>query len=178
MAKKVQEITLFNNFCGNGYDFEETKKMLEECNGREFTDEQVWANIGDMEQEDWKGTMNELVTLCGTSRVIVSGTAGIWSGDRDAAMIFDNIEKAINAITKDCDYIEVCINVLGNIAVRAAHHDGQNIFEIRLVTERGENYFHKWDYGYINNIDEYELYEKIFGSKVYSSKVDVSRFYI
>ena len=51
--KKQNVITLFNNYCGEGYNFEEEKAMLEECNGREFSDEAVWDSIGEMEREDY-----------------------------------------------------------------------------------------------------------------------------
>lgn len=175
MAKKVREITLFDNF--SGYDFDEIKRDLEECNECTFTDEQVWNSISDMEREDWDNVIDMLKDLCGDNKVIAYGTCGTWQGNFEASKMFDNIEKAINACVKYCDYVEIKVNVAGNIAVRATHHDGTNIFEIRVVTENGENYFDKWNYDDSATMTEFQVLEKIFGSKVYSKKVDTNKLF-
>lgn len=176
MTKKVREITLFDNF--SGYDFDEVKQDLMECNDLEsISDEQVWNCISDMEREDWDNAIDMLKDLCCDNKVIAMGSCGTWRGNFDAVKMFDNIEKAINACVQHCDYIEIKVNSVGNIAVRAAHHDGTNIFEIRVVTEKGENYFDKWNYSDTTTMTDYQVFEKIFGSKVYSKKVDTNKLF-
>ena len=175
MAKKVKEITLFDNY--SGYDFDEVKQELEECNECTFTDEQVWDTIRDYEEEDWRNAIDTLKDLCGDNKVIAYGSCGTWRGNFDASKMFDNIEKAIHTCVDDCDYIEIKVNAVGNIAVRATHHDGTNSFEIRVVTEKGENYFDKWNYSDTTTMTEYQVLEKIFGSKVYSKKVDTNKLF-
>ena len=58
--KKQNVITLFSNYYGEGYNFEEEKAMLEECNGREFSDEAVWESIGEMERDEYNDALYEL----------------------------------------------------------------------------------------------------------------------
>ena len=169
-TKKKNVITLFNNYCGEGYDFEEEKAMLEECNEREFTDEQVWDYIGEMEHEDWENAKSELKKVFGDRKVIAAGNAGTWQGTFEAAKIFDNVERALSAITKDCDYIKI-ESWNGHVKVTASHHDGTNCFGLKVLTEKGETLYENWDFSYrtrFANLTEYQILDKIWNSSNYS----------
>lgn len=175
MSKKVkkQAITLFDNY--NGYDFEETKKELLECNNLDFIgDEDVWDSIRDMEDEDFSMCKHYLEDVFGDSRVIVSGTAGTWQGKRECAKIFDNVLDALTACIKDCDYIRVKQLPRGLVEVESSHHDGTNSFYIKVVTEKGNNLYNNWDYSYrtrFADLKEYEILEKIWNDSHYSKRV-------
>ena len=168
--KKQNVITLFNNYCGEGYDFEEEKAMLEECNGREFSDEAVLEHIGDMEREDYDNAMHELKKVFGNRKVIAAGSAGTLRGNFEAAKIFDNVEMALRSTTKDCDYIKI-ESLNGHVKVTASHHDGTNCFDLKVLTERGEILYDNWDFNYrtkFGNLTEYQILDKIWNDKHYS----------
>lgn len=171
-AKKVKNIVLFDNY--NGYDFENMKKSLAEFNERDIesiSDDEVWDAISDEESEDYDNTKWVLKSIFGDNeKVIVRGTCGTWQGNRDAINIFDNIEKALNACTKDCDYIK--IEVEGRkVKVKSSHHDGTNNFEIKKVTDKGKRLYDNWNYQDSpcnNDLSEYEILEKIWNDSHYS----------
>ena len=174
MAKKMkkQNITLFDNY--GGYDFEEEKAALIECNpDLTITDEMVWDSIRDMEDEDWRNCKHELRDIFGDNKVIVSGAAGTWQGNFDAAKLFNDIESAVTACIKDCDYIEVVQLPNRLIKVRSSHHDGTNVFYIKILTERGWTLYDNWDFGCrtkFANLTEYQILEKIWNDSHYSKR--------
>ena len=166
MAKKMkkQNITLFDNY--GGYDFEEEKAALIECNPDLTITE-------DMEDEDWCNCKHELRDLFGDNKVIVSGSAGTWQGNFDAAKLFNDIESAVTACIKDCDYIEVVQLTDRLIKVCSSHHDGTNVFYIKILTERGWILYDNWDFSYhtkFANLTEYQILEKIWNDSHYSKR--------
>ena len=173
MAKKAKEVkvtTLFDNY--EGYNFEEEKAALQECNpDTTITDEMVWDSIRDMEDEDWSLCKHYLEDVCGDSRVIVSGYAGTWQGNIEAAKIFENVTDALAACVKDCDYMKVMQFPNGLVEVKASHHDGTNIFYLRRVTDKGWDFYDRWNFGYRTHyahLKEFEILKKIWESGVYS----------
>lgn len=171
MAKKETLFTLFNNYCGEGYDFEEIKDMLEECNGREFSDETVWEHIGDLERDDYDNALCELKKVFGSRKVIAAGSAGTWRGNFEAANIFDNVEAALRSITQHCDYIKIEYSKNGHVKVTASHHDGTNCFDLKVLTERGEILYEGWNFNYrtrFGNLTEYQILDKIWNDSHYS----------
>ena len=172
MVKRVkkQAITLFDNY--NGYDFEETKKELLECNNLdEISDESVWDCIRDMADEDFSVCKHELEDVFGDSRVIVSGTAGTWQGRFECAKIFHNILDALTACVEHCDYIKVIQLPSGLVKVESSHHDGTNVFYIKILNEKGFRLYDNWNFGFrtrLGNLKEYEVLEKIWNDSHYS----------
>ena len=176
MAKKTkkQDIILFDNY--NGYDFEEEKAALQECNPDcKITDDDVWQSIADMESEDFDNCKHYLEDdeIFGDNRVIVSGTAGTWQGNIECAKMFDNIEEALTACIKDCDYIRVKQLPRGLVEVKSSHHDGTNLFYIKIVTEKGFQLYDNWNFQYRTryaDLKEYQILEKIWNDSHYSKR--------
>lgn len=175
MAKKVKSIVLFDNY--NNYDFEDMKKSLAELNERDIesiSDDEVWDSIREEENKMFSIAKLDLKEMFGDNeKVIARGTCGIWRGKFDAIKIFDNIEKALYACIKDCDYIKIEIEGK-KVKVSSSHHDGSNYFEIKKVTEMGEKMYDNWNYQYrsrLQGLSEYEILEKIWNNSHYSHLV-------
>ena len=164
----MKTYTLFNNYCGEGYDFEETKKELEEINDCTFTDEQVWEMISDYEREDWDNAMWELNHAFGDSQVIAMGTCGTWRGNFEATKVFPNIKRAIDACIANCDYIKIEYTTRGHIKVTASHHDGTNHLDIKRVTDNGVRLYDNWNFAYDTKLTEFDICKKIWESSHYS----------
>ena len=173
MATQKQETwhNLFNNF--DGYDFDETKKELEEMNGCEFgelTEQAVWDYISRQEQLDWEDMFE---TLNKTEEKaygwIICGTAGTWRGNFPAMNIFDNAGDMIRSITKDCDFIKVEYSTKGKLRITAAHHDGTHCFECKLLNYNGHNTYDEWyTENRYYNLSEYQILEKLYNSNFYT----------
>ena len=170
--QKRQTIVLFDNY--DGYDFDEEKAALQECNPDiTITDEMVWDSIREDEDEDWSQCKHYLndEEIFGDKRVIVSGSVGTWRGNFECAKLFTNINDALYACIKDCDYSKVEQLPNGLVKVTSSHHDGTNTFYIKIVTERGERLFDNWDYSYRSKcvkLTEFEMLEKIWNDSHYS----------
>lgn len=76
---------------------------------------------------------------------IVSGTLGLWQGDRDICQtMFNSLEDAIRKCLGRCD--DIIIKKRGSVIyVTGLHHDGRNNFEIRALTDLGVERFERLD---------------------------------
>lgn len=73
---------------------------------------------------------------------IVEGSVGRWNGRFDIEQTyFKDLESAIRACGDRCDYIIVRKNY-SVIETTGIHHDGRNWFEIRLLTDLGQE---RWE---------------------------------
>ena len=82
-------------------------------------------------------------------------------------------EYQILSELKDCDYIEVVQLPSRLIKVRSSHHDGTNVFYIKILTERGWTLYDNWDFGCrtkFANLTEYQILEKIWNDSHYSKR--------
>ena len=138
MKKKVKEITLFDNY-NVSENFDEQKKALQECNpDMEITDDWVWESLSDCERDEWDACKDTLHDIFGDDIVIAMGKAGTWRGRFECGKKFSDIDKAISACVKDCDYVKVVQLGNGIVEITSTHHDGTNTFSIKSVSERGE----------------------------------------
>ena len=55
-----------------------------------------------------------------------------------------NFQEMITKAGKDCEYFHY-YDVNGHFYLRCSHHDGTNLFEIRKVTEKGMDYYERWE---------------------------------
>ena len=85
-------------------------------------------------------------------KYIVVGKAERWNikgemayGYMDA--VYDSILEAIDEATKDCgiSYLKIYENNRGKLLLDIIHHDGNNEFEIRELTEKGEKRYYNHD---------------------------------
>ena len=158
---------IFNNF--DGYNFDEIKKELEEMND-ELTEQAVWDYISQQEQLEWE---DMLETLAKTEEIaygwVICGSAGTWMGKIHAMDKFDNTGDMIRSITKDCDFIKVEYSTKGKLRITAAHHDGTNCFECKLLNYNGHNTYDEWNIGEkYNNLSEYQILKKLYNSNFYT----------
>lgn len=91
--------------------------------------------------------------------VIVTGSLGLWNGRQDIVPIIkDSVIEAINEIifgTRCSFEADVNFNLEGGyIEVLISHHDGQNLFEIRALSESGLKKFRNTTIGHKCSLDE------------------------
>ena len=169
--RKKQDMVLFNNY--EGYEFEQIKKDILECNGLdEISDQCVWNTISDYEKEDYEEAISLLKKAFGDNKVIVSGTIGRWDGHYSGGNIFQSIEKAIDECVKDCGYIKITQMPDKLIYVECSHHDGTNVFYIKVLTERGWVLYDNWNYGIgkYAGCKGYDVLDKIWNDTHYSRR--------
>ena len=72
--------------------------------------------------------------------VEVQGVLGLWYGKRKVKQRFDNLYEALKACTEE--YNIIAEDSYGNLIISAYHHDGQNLFKIKKVTDKGVRCLH------------------------------------
>ena len=178
------ERVIYNNYdLDENYPDDELIEMaiesgwIDEEERDEVSDEQLWKWRNTLDECDWDDAKVELSDFFERKDVIMVGTIGRWDGTYDGGMIgefWDIYWKAI----KDCDYIKI-YDVNGHFYIYCSHHDGNNFFEVREVTDKGYEYYDRWQYDYGNNKSERYIHNQIikrysrlprFAEKVYGVK--------
>ena len=110
------------------YDKEEFEEYCQEVNDEYFNDD-----FG--ENGNWK------YSSLANQKVEVQGILGLWDGKHKIMpKEFDNLREAILACLED--YNIIAEDSYGNLIVSAYHHDGQNLFKIKKVTDKGVRCLH------------------------------------
>lgn len=141
IKKKEREITWLDTYCEGGYSYEEYVENCED-NGIEPAEEgsdAYWSWIEDMISDDVECFFDNLkYSDVNKQAVVISGHLGLWWGSPTIQEeMCDSLSEAVKKCWGDCDAVEVT-SFNGSVRVRAMHHDGTNCFEIRPLTERGE----------------------------------------
>lgn len=144
MAKKTKRqniVVLFNSY--DNYDFDAIKADIMEYNDEPISDNYVYDVISLYKEEDWNEMMSYLKSVEKYHKWVMLGTAGTWQGSINGGQIYENIDKAISSIIKDCDYVKVW-SENGHLYVQASHHDGTHNVELKLITDKGWEIYDNW----------------------------------
>ena len=130
MKKRI----IWSNMNINPDDWKEEYKEIAEENGwEEDTDDEnnLWNYIyEELDHYIDDERMNLDVTTDG--RILVVADLGLWYGRRQGYRILDGNVK--NILSADVDYVEWYSDGY-NIKATAAHHDGTNYYEYRVIRE-------------------------------------------
>lgn len=130
MKKRI----IWSNMNINPDDWKEIYKEIAEENGwDEDTDDEnnLWNYIyEELDHYIDDERMNLDVTTDG--RILVVADLGLWYGRRQGYRILDRNVK--NILSADVDYVEWYSDGY-NIKATAAHHDGTNYYEYRVIRE-------------------------------------------
>lgn len=130
MKKRI----IWSNMNINPDDWKEIYKEIAEENGwDEDTDDEnnLWNYIyEELDHYIDDERMNLDVTTDG--RILVVADLGLWYGRRQGYRILDRNIK--NILSADVDYVEWYSDGY-NIKATAAHHDGTNYYEYRVIRE-------------------------------------------
>lgn len=170
-AKRTPETrTIFNNYYDNDR-FEDTAEYLFD----EYADEEGWDTVEDVpEDEIWREMQFSDECAWGDAKydlehflkengpMLVVGSLGLWYGNCRGGKICYNFRDLAGA-WEDCDYINI-YDQNGHLYIECSHHDGTNMYECKLLTERGEQYAedHGWD------MYDSELHEKLWNDSHYT----------
>lgn len=130
MKKRI----IWSNMNINPDDWKEIYKEIAEENG--------WDEDTDDENNLWNYIYEELdhyiddermnLDMTTDGRILVVADLGLWYGRRQGYRILDRNVK--NILSADVDYVEWYSDGY-NIKATAAHHDGTNYYEYRVIRE-------------------------------------------
>ena len=102
------------------------------------TDE-LWDEINFMASSNWEVFESEIENFLDGNTFILQGTIGTWHGQCRGGFIFDSFRNMSQA-WDGCDYFEI-YDENGHLYIRCSHHDGSNYYEIRMLNEKGYEYY-------------------------------------
>lgn len=143
---KRTDFVLFNNYDVSAA-YEDAKQFLferDDIDGN-ITESDIWEEVAFNEQMYWNDVTEQLKNFMAGKKFIIVGTNGLWNGNVDIAVIIDNYDDLRKA-WKDCDYINI-YEANGHLYIQSSHHDGNNHYELRELTERGIGYLERWENG-------------------------------
>ena len=165
--------TIFNNYYSEERE-KYTRERLMESRGDDnpewetlddIPDSEVWDEMSFNEQIDWKEVTNELKRFFDDEEILVIGSVGRWDGTYAAGKVisYNELWKCWN----DCDYVEI-YDEDGHFYINASHHDGNNHFEVKLLTEEGIKYYSRWNENWNDSRSEQEIHAKLAESSYYT----------
>ena len=164
--KQPKERIAYSNYYGEIYTYEDVKKQLIEQR-KEFdtvfvypTEEDVYDFMSELENEDLRTFEDELNEFLSDKTMIMTGTIGRWNGSYSGGKII-NCYDDILSFFEDCGYAKI-YDCNGHLYCKASHHDGTNYAELKVLTDRGLEYYNNHEYDY----EESRLYENLM--KYYS----------
>lgn len=106
------------------------------------------------------------------------GTVSRWNGTFDGGMMINNYNDFLRLL-EDCSSISVYIEN-GHLYVRGSHHDGNNFYELKELTEEGHNIISDYENccstPYWSNLSKRELHQRMFNSSKYTHLCGIKMF--
>lgn len=132
----------------------------------DIPDSEVWDEMNFSEEIEWEDITSELENFFEDKEILVIGTVGRWNGTYSAGKVisYDELHKCWS----DCDYVEI-YDEDGHMHINASHHDGNNHFEVKILTEKGESMWDKYEYDYVwRDLSEREAHKKLWKNSRYT----------
>lgn len=96
----------------------------------------IWSNMNDYEDQELLGIYledeRENLNINADGRILVIADLGLWNGRRQGYKILSS--KVSDILSSNADYVEWYGDGY-NIKATAAHHDGTNYYEYRVIRE-------------------------------------------
>lgn len=140
---------IFSNYYDSDREKATREFLLEdrgEDNGWETIDDipdsEVWDEMNFNEQIEWEDAESALENFFNDEEILVIGTVGRWDGTYAAGKVISYNE--LHKCWSDCDYVEI-YDEDGHMHINVSHHDGNNHFEVKILTEKGRDYYSRWN---------------------------------
>lgn len=127
-------------------DIEDYRTILAEIlevNPSEVEDDALWEygyHCLDRDLEDEYANIKAHEESHGTEHYIIMGTAGLWDGPRDCGKVVYGMRSVFSACMEEDT--EIFFEGI-KMQIRAAHHDGVNLFHIKELTPYGKSWYER-----------------------------------
>ena len=128
--------------------------------GEEPTETAIWDEVYEMDNLNWAKEKEKLIDFFEGGKWIAMSTCGRWNGTFQAGLVFTDFMEFFNKLSRDCDYYKF-YDINGHFHVRASHHDGDYIFEIKKLTPAGIRFLDNWSQSFSDNRPEREIHKRL-----------------
>lgn len=184
---KAMERIIYDN-----YDFDELCEEAislildreEYSSADEIPESVLYDEMNAIDELNREISMDELDNFFSGNKWLLKGTIGRWDGPAEGGFIFSSVSEMSRAWV-ECDYLRI-YDVNGHMYIDCAHHDGNNHFEIKKLTEKGEDYADRhrmdpdrliheslWNNGTRTHLPQFA--HKVYGCKVREYQTDCGK---
>lgn len=142
MKNIIKERIIFDNYDMESY-FNDARECLAES-GEDFTEDEVENCAYDILDMDFHMALEELDNFFEDKEIICFGSIGRWNGVYRGGKIFGDFKDAFYSMIKDCWYYKI-YDENGHLFVHCTHHDGSCTFEIKILNDKGVDYYRNWN---------------------------------
>lgn len=137
--------TIYNNYdIFEKYETVAREEFAEDGN-TDPSDADIAERVYQLDEDEWEEAKLDLENFFGDgSTWLLTGTVELWTGKYEGGFLFKTWQEMITKAGKDCEYFHY-YDVNGHFYLCCSHHDGTNLFEIRKVTEKGMDYYERWE---------------------------------
>lgn len=148
MNKIAKERIIYNNYdLWETYPDDELMKIAKECgwieDGEEVSEETMTSWRYQLDEDDWASAKQWLDDFFKGKIVGFFGHVGLWHGTYATGKIGE-FWKLFYKATEDCGYIKL-YDENGHLYLTCSHHDGTCHYEIKEITDKGEEYLANWE---------------------------------
>lgn len=125
-------------------------------------DDMVWEEIAAQNEADWEYFATALKHRLETDDYIIMGTCGRWNGPCGAGNFISSFEDFC-AFLQHLDCLKI-YEQNGHLYIEGFHHDGQDRYELKRLTNNGTKYARRNDFAH-----DKALHLRIISSNFYSA---------
>ena len=147
--REPKKRTIYNNYdLWDDYAEEAREYLIDAgCTEDELTDNNTWSEIYSQDEAVWACEHDSLRDFFSKGNSwILMGTTERWNGKFRGGTVFSDFDDMLSKAMKDCDYLNI-YDENGHMYLKCSHHDGTNLYEIKKMTDKGIEYFDRWNYG-------------------------------
>lgn len=121
------------------------KAWLYEEREDEPTENEVCDAARDEMDFIWDEEWEQMKEFFEGKKLICTADLGLWDGRHAGGKVSDNFVELVRSALEDCDYKKF-YDANGHFFIEGTHHDGTNIYEIKILTDAGYDYYQRWLY--------------------------------
>lgn len=158
--------TLFDNYDFEKYEEIARESLAEDANDTDLSEDTVLEFAADIESRDFTDTLDTLKSFFEDKTVMFTGAIGRWCGNHTGFDI-GNFDDLFEQYTKDCEYFNI-YDDNGALYIRCSHHDGTNLFQVLVLTNKGARIFEDWQNycGKYAKLDDKSIHELLLNRKL------------
>ena len=160
---------IYDNYNDDDYREGAIENLIENCGYTSIDDipeSKIWDEIATMQAYYFDDEKDMMQDFFDGKMLIVCGSVGRWTGKFAAGKVitFDDIWKC----WENCDYISI-YHEGGHFYIRSSHHDGTNLFEVKILTDKGAEIYDRWENWEIwKDLNERQAHEKLWNNPKYT----------
>lgn len=164
----MKEIIIYDN-TNHEERYDEARDFLFGTRAQDFDwessddvpEKMIYDEMSFMEGLDFQYFKDKMSELLSNGICIIMGICQRWNGHVSCGRFIDSFDEFMEFIDH-LDYLKITDNN-GHLLITGAHHDGNDSYELKLLTPKGVSYADRNSFAHTK-----ELHEKLMNTRTYS----------